>query len=236
MANSRPVKIAPSILAVDFARLADQVREVELAGADRLHIDVMDGHFVPNVGIGPQVVEALRKISTLPIEVHLMVNGPDTFMPLFSEPGADRLIVHVEGNPHLHRSVERIKSLGCSAGVVINPATPAVAIDEILPDVDLVLVMTVNPGFGGQKFIQSTLPKISRIWQRIEAQQLQCELEVDGGLDNSTAPLTVDAGADVLVAGSAIFQNDKSISDSLQQLLAASRSTGGSLRQQPREQ
>jgi ribulose-phosphate 3-epimerase len=199
------VKLAPSILAADFARLGEQVREADRAGADRIHVDVMDGHFVPNITMGPVVVKALRPVTKLPLEVHLMIEHPVRFLDAFAEAGADSLLVHVENAANLHRTVQHVKALGKKAGVVLNPATSPVAVAEILPDVDLVLVMTVNPGFGGQKFIATTLSKIRRVRQMIDQFKPDAELEVDGGIDAETAPLVVEAGARVLVAGSAVF-------------------------------
>ncbi|MEZ6097760.1 MAG: ribulose-phosphate 3-epimerase [Pirellulaceae bacterium] len=207
MSNSRRIKIAPSILAADFGRLAEQVREAESGGADRIHVDAMDGHFVPNLGLGPHVVHSLRNVTRLPFEVHLMIDNPDKFIRAFADAGGSRLLVHVEGNAHLHRSIDLIKSAGCQAGVVINPATPLTAIDEVLTEVDLVLAMTVDPGFAGQEFIEATLPKVRQLRQVIDSRRLPCELEVDGGIDRRTAQLAVGAGANVLVAGSVIFQS-----------------------------
>jgi len=198
------IKLAPSILAADFARLADEVAQVESA-ADRLHVDVMDGHFVPNITMGPVVVSALRRVTSLPLEVHLMVHEPERLIDAFAEAGADSLLVHQEAAPNLHRTIEQIKRLGKRAGVVLNPATPAAMLEDVLGDVDLVLVMTVNPGWGGQKFIESMFGKIRRVRQMLEGARLNCELEVDGGIDTATAPRAVEAGANVLVAGSAIF-------------------------------
>jgi len=199
------VKLAPSILAADFARLGEQVLEAERAGADRIHVDVMDGHFVPNISIGLPIVSALRPVTRLPLETHLMIAEPDRYLKAFADAGSDSLLVHWENAVHLHGTVHQIRKLGKRAGVVINPATPAAVLEEILPDVSLVLVMTVNPGFGGQQFIASTLPKLRRVREMIERLQPHCELEVDGGIDAATAPLAFAAGARVLVAGSAVF-------------------------------
>ncbi len=199
------IKLAPSILAADFARLGEQVREAEAAGADRIHVDVMDGHFVPNISMGPVIVKWLRPVTKLPLEVHLMIEEPDRYLDAFAEAGADSLLVHVENAVNLHRTVQHVKHLGKKAGVVLNPATSPVLIAEILPDVDLVLVMTVNPGFGGQAFIPGTLGKIRRVRQMIDAARPGADLEVDGGIDAETAPQAVQAGARVLVAGSAVF-------------------------------
>jgi ribulose-phosphate 3-epimerase len=199
------IKFAPSILSADLGRLAEQVTQVVAAGANRIHIDVMDGHFVPNLTFGPVVVRWLRPVTSIPLEVHLMIEEPDRFLDAFAEAGADTLIVHQEGAIHLNRTVQAIHALGKRAGVAINPATPASVLEEILPDLDLVLVMTVNPGFGGQKFLAGTLPKIRRVRQMIDQVRPGCELEVDGGIEPHTAPLVVEAGATVLVAGSAIY-------------------------------
>jgi ribulose-phosphate 3-epimerase len=214
------VKLAPSILAADFARLGEQVKEAEKAGADRIHVDVMDGHFVPNISVGAVVVQSLRPITRLHLETHLMISDPDLYLEEFAEAGSDSLLVHWEGNANLHRTVQRIKALGKSPGIVINPATPASALEEILQDVDQVLVMTVNPGFGGQHFIATTVPKIRRVRQMIEQVKPGCDLEVDGGIDPKTAPLTVEAGANVLVAGSAIFNAKEGIAAAMQRLQA----------------
>ncbi|MBM7659407.1 ribulose-phosphate 3-epimerase [Bacillus mesophilus] len=198
-------KIAPSILSADFAKLGEEIKNVEQAGADYIHIDVMDGHFVPNITIGPLIVEAVRPVTSLPLDVHLMIEQPDQYIESFAKAGADIISVHVEACKHLHRTIQFIKSQGVKAGVVLNPATPAEMIQPILEDVDLILVMTVNPGFGGQQFIHSTLPKIKQISSWIKEKELDVELEVDGGVNSETAKLCVEAGATVLVAGSAIF-------------------------------
>ncbi len=202
-----PILLAPSILAADFARLGEQVREAEQAGANRIHVDVMDGHFVPNISMGPVVVQALRPVTRLPLECHLMIEAPNLYIDAFVDAGADTLLVHVEGTANLHRTVQHIKHRGKKAGVVLNPATPAVMLEEILPDVDLVLVMTVNPGFGGQQFLASTLGKIRRVREMIDRVKPTVELEVDGGIDAATAPQTVAAGAWVMVAGSSVFHH-----------------------------
>src|SRR3984893_7641187 len=199
------VKLAPSILAADFTRLGEEVTEAEQAGADRIHVDVMDGHFVPNLSMGAPIVQSLRRVTRLSLETHLMISNPDFFLDEFAEAGADSILVHWEGNNDLSRTVQRVKALGRRVGVVINPATPAAVLEEILQDVDQVLVMTVNPGFGHQHFIHTTLPKIRRVRQMIDEIRPGCDLEVDGGIEPTTAPLAVDAGANVLVAGSAIF-------------------------------
>jgi ribulose-phosphate 3-epimerase len=215
------VRLAPSILAADFARLGEQVAEAERAGADRIHVDVMDGHFVPNITIGPAVVRSLRPVTRLPLETHLMISDPDKYLEPFAEAGSDAFLVHWEGNNNLHRTVQRAKALGKRVGVVINPATPADALEEILPDVDQVLVMTVNPGFGHQHFIATTLPKIRRVREMIGRIKPGCDLEVDGGIDATTAPLVVGAGANVLVAGSAVFGAADGVAAAMKRLRAA---------------
>lgn len=199
------VKIAPSILSADFAKLGQEIKDVEAGGADYIHVDVMDGHFVPNITIGPLIVEAIRPITSLPLDVHLMIENPDQYIPAFAEAGATIISVHQEACLHLHRTIQLIKENNVKAGVVINPATPAEMIKEILVDVDLVLIMTVNPGFGGQSFILNMIEKIKQIALWREELGLSFEIQVDGGVNTETAKLCVDAGADVLVAGSAVF-------------------------------
>ena len=202
------IKIAPSILSADFSRLGEEVQAVDRAGADYIHVDVMDGHFVPNITIGPLVVDALRKVTDKPLDVHLMIENPDRYIADFASAGADIITVHQEAVAHLHRSVELIKSLGKRAGVSLNPATPVESLDVILDELDLVLIMSVNPGFGGQAFIPSALDKIRALRQRITQRGLAAELQVDGGVKLDNIRDVVVAGADVLVAGSAVFNTD----------------------------
>ena len=219
------VKLAPSILAADFARLGEQVAEAAEAGADRIHVDVMDGHFVPNLSMGAVVVQSLRRVTPLPLEIHLMISDPDFFLDEFVAAGSHSFLVHWEGNNNLHRTVQRIRTLGKRAGVAINPATPATVLEEIVQDVDQVLVMTVNPGFGHQHFVPTTVPKIGRVRELIERRQPTCELEVDGGIDAATAPLVARAGATVLVAGSAVFGDRDGVAVAMSRLRTAADGT-----------
>lgn len=211
-------KLAPSILSADFARLGEQVEEAETAGADWIHVDVMDGHFVPNITIGPLIVRALRSVTRLPLDVHLMIEHPDRYLVNFEEAGANSLTVHVETCPHLHRTIQQIKSLNLKAGVALNPATPLSTLEEILPEVDLVLVMSVNPGFGGQSYIPSSTAKIARLRAMLDEIESEAALEVDGGIDMRMIPEVVAAGATVLVAGSAIFNTQASVAENIRRL------------------
>jgi ribulose-phosphate 3-epimerase len=202
------VKIAPSILSADFAKLGEEILDVEKGGADYIHVDVMDGHFVPNITIGPLIVEAIRPITKLPLDVHLMIENPDQYIEAFAKAGADYITVHVEACRHLHRTIQHIKSVGVKAGVVLNPATPVESIQHIIGDIDMVLLMSVNPGFGGQKFIPEVLPKIRKVKEMAEKKGIELEIEIDGGVNPETAKQCIEAGANVLVAGSAIY-NEK---------------------------
>jgi ribulose-phosphate 3-epimerase len=212
------IKIAPSILSADFSCLGQQVREAAKAGADYIHVDVMDGHFVPNISIGIPVVESLHKTTRIPLDVHLMIEKPELFIEKFARAGADIITVHVEACTHLDSTIKTIRKLGKKAGVSLNPATPLSAIDEILGSVDLVLVMTVNPGFGGQEFISSVVDKIARLKQILYNRKIKAELEVDGGITAKTAPIVVKAGANVLVAGSAIFNSELGVNAAMKKL------------------
>jgi ribulose-phosphate 3-epimerase len=202
------VKIAPSILSANFSKLGEEILAVEKGGADYIHIDVMDGHFVPNITIGPLIVEAIRPITKLPLDVHLMIENPDQYIEAFAKAGADYITVHVEACRHLHRTIHHIKSFGVKAGVVLNPATPVTSIEHIIGDVDMVLLMSVNPGFGGQKFISEVLPKIRKVKEIADEKGVAVEIEIDGGVNPETAKLCMEAGATVLVAGSAIYNEE----------------------------
>jgi ribulose-phosphate 3-epimerase len=219
------IKIAPSILSADFARLGEQVAEADAAGADYIHIDVMDGHFVPNITVGPLVVEAVRRVTKLPLDVHLMIEAPERYLARFARAGADIITVQVEACLHLHRAVQQIKELGVKPGISLNPATPLSSLEEILEYVDLILVMTVNPGFGGQKLIPSMLPKIERLRGMLTERGLDVELEVDGGINAQTAPRVVAVGANVLVAGAAIFGAEEGIAEAMRRIRASIRAT-----------
>ncbi|MFP4439598.1 MAG: ribulose-phosphate 3-epimerase [Chloroflexaceae bacterium] len=212
------IKLAPSILSADFARLGEQIQAAEAGGADWIHVDVMDGHFVPNISIGPLVVAAIRPITRLTLDVHLMISNPDRYLADFAAAGADRITVQVETCPHLHRTVEAIKELGLKAGVTLNPATALTTLEEILPEVDLALIMSVNPGFGGQSYIPASTAKIRRLRRMLDALNSPAELEVDGGVKAANAAEIVAAGATVLVAGSAIFNREMSVGASIAQL------------------
>jgi ribulose-phosphate 3-epimerase len=215
------VGIVPSILSADFTRLGEQVRAATEAGAARIQIDIMDGHFVPNITMGPLVVEAVRRCTDIPLEAHLMISNPAQYINDFAHAGADVIIIHQETSPHLHRLIQQIKTAGKQAGVALTPSTPTFMLDDILTMLDLVLIMTVNPGFGGQEFIPETLPKIRRMRQVINTRGLSCDLEVDGGVHEATVPLVVQAGANLLVAGSAVYNNKETVAQAMERLRKA---------------
>ena len=212
------IGIVPSILSADFTRLGEQVREAEEAGAQRIQVDVMDGHFVPNITMGPIIVNAVRHCTTLPVEAHLMISNPEQYIEDFAKAGADVIIVHQEVSPHLHRIIQQIKAAGKKPGVALTPSTPVIMLEDILSLLDLVLIMTVNPGFGGQDFIPETLPKITRLRQLITRRGLHCDIEVDGGIHEATVPLVVQAGANLLVAGSAVYNERESVAEAIARL------------------
>jgi ribulose-phosphate 3-epimerase len=215
------IELVPSILSADFTRLGDQVREVEQGGAQRIQIDVMDGHFVPNITMGPMIVEAVRRCTSLPLEAHLMITNPQEYIETFAKAGADVIIVHQEVCPHLHRVIQQIKAAGKKAGVALNPSTPIFLLQDIISLLDHVLIMTVNPGFGGQDFIPETLPKITHVRQIITQRNLSCDIEVDGGIHERTVPQVVRAGANLLVAGSAVYNQQESVASALHRLREA---------------
>jgi ribulose-phosphate 3-epimerase len=212
------IGLVPSILSADFTRLGEQVREAEAAGAQRIQIDVMDGHFVPNITMGPMIVEAVRRCTKLTLETHLMITNPQDYIEIFAQAGADVIIVHQEVCPHLHRIIQQIKTAGKQAAVALNPSTPVFLLQDILSLLDMVLIMTVNPGFGGQDFIPETLPKISTLHQIIKQRGLRCDIEVDGGIHEKTVPLVVKAGANLLVAGSAVYNEKESVEQAMTRL------------------
>jgi len=212
------IGIVPSVLSADFTCLGDQVREAEVAGAQRIQVDVMDGHFVPNITMGPMIVNAVRRCTTLPVEAHLMISHPEQYIEEFAKAGADVIIVHQEASPHLHRIIQQIKATGKMAGIALTPSTPIIMLEDILSLLDLVLIMTVNPGFGGQDFIPETLPKIKRLREMIDQQELHCDIEVDGGINETVVPLVVQAGANLLVAGSAVYNERKSVAEAIARL------------------
>ncbi len=212
------IGIVPSILTADFRRLGEQVREADAAGAERIQIDVMDGHFVPNITMGPMIVEAVRRSTRLPLEAHLMITNPERYIADFAQAGADAIIVHQEVCPHLHRIIQQIRQAGKSAAVALNPSTPVFMLEDVLSLIDMVLIMTVNPGFGGQDFIPEALPKIERLRHTIVQRGLRCDIEVDGGIHEGTAPLVVKAGANLLVAGSALYNKKESVAQAMTRL------------------
>lgn len=215
------VELVPSILSADFTRLGEQVREVEKAGARRIQIDVMDGHFVPNITMGPMVVEAVRRCTNATLETHLMITNPERYIETFARAGADLIIVHYEVCPHLHSVIQQIRKAGKQVGVALNPSTPVFMLEDMISLIDLLLVMTINPGFGGQELIPETLPKIAKARQMITERGLHCDIEVDGGVHEGTVPLVVRAGANLLVAGSAIYNNQESVSQAMTRLKSA---------------
>ncbi len=223
METKQPVKLAPSILSADLGQLGEQISQVAQAGADYIHVYILDGHFVPNITFGPLLVEAIRPHTTLPLDVHLMIDDPDKFIPEFARAGANILTVHVEACKHLHRTIQLIKGFGCKAGIALNPGTPLDALNAVISDVDLVLLMTVNPGFPAQKFIHSVLGKIQVLRNTLNEQELSIDLEVDGGINSNTAASVIKAGARVLVSGSAVFNNDFSVSESMERLFQSIR-------------
>ncbi|MEM1503273.1 ribulose-phosphate 3-epimerase [Domibacillus sp. 8LH] len=214
------IKIAPSILSADFARLGEEIKDVEAGGADYIHVDVMDGHFVPNITIGPLIVEAIRPVTALPLDVHLMISNPDQYIETFAKAGADIITVHAEACPHLHRTIQLIRSFGIKAGVVLNPSTPVDVLEYVIGDIDMVLLMTVNPGFGGQSFIEAVVPKIRRVRDMITKAGVSVDIEIDGGVNTETARICTEAGANVLVAGSAIY-NEKDRGAAIRAIRAA---------------
>ena len=224
--TGRSVKLAPSVLSADFSRLGEQVAEVARAGADFIHVDIMDGHFVPNITMGPVVVEGIRASTNLPLNVHLMIENPDRFIPDFIKAGADHIIVHSESSLHLHRLIHQVKDEGIQAGIAINPSTPLSAIEEVLTYVDIALVGTVNPGFAGQRLIPETLDKASRLDRLLKDRGYSAEIELDGGINAETAPDAVRAGATILVAGSAVFNKNESVEDAMRRLRDSIRGAG----------
>jgi ribulose-phosphate 3-epimerase len=219
--RTRDIEIVPSILSADFARLGEQVREAEQGGADRIQVDVMDGHYVPNITIGPPVIEAIRPYCSIPIEAHLMISQPELYISEVARAGADYIIVHVETSPHLHRTIQQIRDAGKGVGVALNPSTPIVMLEEVVEYIDLALVMTVNPGFGGQDFIYSMLPKLRRLRDILDDRDLDVDIEVDGGIGLDTIAAAVDAGANVLVAGSAVYGRPEGVAEAIRGLRGA---------------